>query len=197
MPAAVLPVSPRAGTQTRWLSCRTHTLTATRGLSAHTWEYSGSPEFFWSFRNNFTALRYVSIDSSLALSKPKMNIKNNKNTVREIFGGAEFQWWARHRHYTLLRRTDFFTNYHLMLFSRAVKILPLVKTLLYKIHTSPPLKVTQRQDEKYGANSRKLTKKQFAEDKSITTLNITNYHPPRRTLITFPKKQIRIVKMKK
>lgn len=39
-------------------------------LLSYTWEYSGSEEVS-SFRNNFTALRYFSIDSSLVLSKPK------------------------------------------------------------------------------------------------------------------------------
>lgn len=36
----------------------------------HTWEYSGSLEELSSFLNNFTALRYASMTSSLALSKP-------------------------------------------------------------------------------------------------------------------------------
>lgn len=55
----------------------------TGGCFSCTWEYVGSPELSWSCRNNFTALRYVSTDLSLALSKPKKKV-NNKNTVRNF-----------------------------------------------------------------------------------------------------------------
>lgn len=51
----------------------------------HTWEYSGSPEELSLLLNNFTALRYASVTSSLALSKPKEgNFKHEKSHIKEI-----------------------------------------------------------------------------------------------------------------
>lgn len=50
----------------------------------HTWEYSGSLEEL-SFLNNFTALRYASVTSSLALSKPKeVNFKHEKSHIKDV-----------------------------------------------------------------------------------------------------------------
>lgn len=51
----------------------------------HTWEYSGSLEELSLLLNNFTALRYASVTSSLALSKPKEgNFKHEKSHIKDI-----------------------------------------------------------------------------------------------------------------
>lgn len=51
----------------------------------HTWEYSGSLEELSSFLNNFTALRYASVTSSLALSKPKeCHVKHERSHIKDI-----------------------------------------------------------------------------------------------------------------
>lgn len=50
----------------------------------HTWEYSGSLEELSSFLNNFTALRYASMTSSLALSKPQEGyFKHEKSHIKK------------------------------------------------------------------------------------------------------------------